>query len=268
MFLAVPPYVFQILTAIALAGILCAFAFYKKWLDAGGAVSATAMGAIIWLAGGWQTTLPMLFFFVTGSFFSKLPNKKRIVADVKQDKARDYIQVLCNGGIAAICLVFWLASKQGYWLLAYCASLAISTADTWSSELGVRFGGKVVDIVNLKPLPTGISGGVSATGTLAGFAGSLLMGILCWLLLHFSLAETAIVVSAGFLGMLMDSLLGSRLQARYRLEDGTPAESALPNHTARLEKGFGWMTNDMVNILANLVTSAVVIFLATYLAQF
>lgn len=261
MFLAIPPILLQILIATGLAGILCVIAFYKKWLDAGGAIAATIMGAVIWLAGGWFTTLPMLFFFVSGSIFSKLPNKKQTITDAKQSKARDYIQVLCNGGIASVCLLFWIIYQESFWLLAYCASLSISTCDTWSSELGVRFGGKVVDIIGFKALPAGISGGVSAFGSLAGLVGSVLMAILCCVMFHLPFVEALIIAAAGFAGMLLDSLLGSRLQARYRMNNGNQAEFLLQKKDGRLEKGLVWMNNDAVNILSNFLVTALAILL-------
>jgi uncharacterized protein (TIGR00297 family) len=257
MLLSIPPFLVDILIALALAGGLCVAAVYKKWLNKSGAIAATVMGSIIWPAGGWSTTLPMLFFFVTGSLFSKLSNKKKIIADAKQNKARDYIQVWCNGGVAAVCLLLWIITKDSYWILAYCASLATSTSDTWSSELGVRFGGTVVDIIGFKKLPTGISGGISLTGTLAGLFGSLLVGTVCYFSLRLPISHVVIIASAGFLGMLIDSILGSRLQARYRLQNGTPSECLKP--AATLDKGFSWMTNDLVNIVANLLITVATI---------
>jgi len=238
---------------------LAGVAFYKKWLDAGGAIAAFFIGVVVWLAGSWHTSLPLLVFFLSGSLFSKLGKKNTgAVQGAKEHKPRDYVQVLCNGGIGTACLLGFVWNGQNSWLLAYFTSLAVSTADTWGSELGVRFDGRVVDIVGFKTLPAGISGGVSLVGTVAALAGSTTIG-LCWLLVYgYGFNQIYLIVSGGFAGMLLDSILGSKLQSRYRLANGLPAEEAI-GKGARLEKGLAWVTNDMVNIVSNTVVTATVV---------
>ena len=62
--------------------------------------------------------------------------------------------------------------------------------------------------------------------------------------------STAIkIVCAGFLGMRLDSVLGSLFQAKYR-DLITGALSDAPGKGKERVTGFGWMTNDLVNFLA------------------
>ena len=51
-------------------------------------------------------------------------------------------------------------------------SMAAATSDTWSSEIGIYFKGKTFDIFKMRPVPPGVSGGMSRYGTLAGILGS------------------------------------------------------------------------------------------------
>jgi len=234
--------------AVIAAIIFCAWAFYKNWLNTGGAVSAALLGVLILLVGGWWFASPMLLFFISGSLLGKLP-AITIVADSKGKKARDYIQVLCNGGIAGICALLYLLTRKDLFVTAYFLSIAICMSDTWSSELGTWFGGRVRDITTLKQIPAGLSGGVSLMGTLAGFLGALVIGALYWWLYPVTLFAPVMITVGGFLGMLLDSILGSMLQAKYHLKNGLPVEQKLPG--AVLDKGLEWMTNDLVNLLSN-----------------
>lgn len=249
-----------LLIALAAAVIFCALAWFKKWLDAGGALAAAIIGVIILLSGGWQLALPMLLFFMSGSLFGKLPAYS-VIDSAKTKKPRDFVQVLSNGSIAAVCLLFYLFTKNQVFVTAYFLSIAICTSDTWSSELGLFFKGEVIDIISLKKIPKGLSGGISLMGMLAGLVGAALIALL-YLLLFTNKWQTGLLITAGgFAGMLLDSLIGSWFQAVYRLENGVKAEEKVPGEAAVLEKGFGWMTNDLVNLLSNLIITVLWIWL-------
>jgi uncharacterized protein (TIGR00297 family) len=245
----------NLLLAVLLANVFCQVAFYRKWLDASGALAATVLGSVILLTGGWKLTLPVIIFFITGSLFSRLKGKS-VATDVKSNKPRDYVQVLCNGGLGMVCLLLFLARGNAIFISTYFLSIAVSTADTWSSEIGMRFGGKVVDILTWKSLEKGISGGISVLGTLAGFVGALSIGLLYYWLFNRSNNSLLIITTGGFAGMLLDSIIGSRFQARYRLDNGTLVEFIPGSAGAKPEKGLAWMTNDLVNLISNLAITA------------
>lgn len=244
----------SIAIAILLATIFCQSAYYNKWLDASGALAAICMGTIILMDGQWLLALPMLFFFITGSLFSRL-RKKSIVSDSKSKKPRDHIQVLSNGGIAICCLLLYKGWHRDFFLTAYYLSIAVSTADTWSSEIGTWSNGRVIDIVSFKKMARGISGGISVAGTLAGCIGAFAIAVTYHWFLNANASLFGVILVGGITGMLLDSIIGSKMQARYCKNDGTYIEYA--ENDTRLEKGLKWMTNDLVNLLSNLVITAI-----------
>ena len=73
------------------------------------------------------------------------------------------------------------------------------------------------------------------------------------------------ILFAGFFGALLDSVLGSQLQAKYRCPVcGELTEKKTHcGAEGKLEKGLGFMTNDTVNFLNNL--SAALIALLLYI---
>ena len=230
----------------------------KNALSINGALAAAFSGLwVLWFAGPpWL--LPLFFFFISSTLFGKL-NKSRIEAgDAKQGKARDYRQVLCNGGIYAALATWAEGPQREPVLLLMALSISVSTADTWSSELGQYFRQKTWDILRWKPVPVGLSGGVSWAGTLAGLAGACAMALFCNFLAYrqIQLEFAGLVALGGFAGMLLDSVLGAGLQARY-LDISTGALSDQVGELRRLVSGWPWMSNDAVNWWSNfLVTGA------------
>ncbi|MCU0394771.1 MAG: DUF92 domain-containing protein [Chitinophagaceae bacterium] len=241
----------ELLPAAGLAALFGVLAWWRRWLDAGGAALAALTGVMVWTIGGWSLALPLILFFLSGSLLGRLPRK--VLPDAKHGRPRDWMQVLANGGI--VIGLMWLHGilPSSAWLLAAWISVSISMADTWSSEFGQWAGGRVVDIVGFRNLRPGLSGGISWQGTLGGLAGAVIIGGFAWGVGGFSPAEAVVIALAGFAGMLADSLLGSLCQARYRRANGEPTEDSSQASSPRPEKGWAWMTNDWVNLLSNLV---------------
>ena len=137
-------------------------------------------------------------------------------------------------------------------LAAFAGAFAAASADTWATEIGTLARAQPRDILTLKPLPTGQSGGVTWQGMLAQAAGAAFVALVAWAL---HLAGFLPVVIAGFGGGLVDSLLGSSVQAlRYcptcdRACETNPHQCGTPTSVRR---GLAWLENDAVNLAATL----------------
>ncbi len=113
--------------------------------------------------------------------------------------------------------------------------------------------------------PPGTSGAVSWPGTLGGLAGSLAVALGgLWLTPQWAAAWIA-VTAAGFLGALVDSLLGAAFQAKYRCDacGATPQvarHAGCPARAARTS-GLPGLDNDVVNWLATGAGAAVAVWL-------
>ncbi len=66
------------------------------------------------------------------------------------------------------------------------------------------------------------------------------------------------IIGGGFAGMILDSVMGSLLQAGYKINGNW---SGIPSKKGRdfPGKGFKWMTNGLVNLHSNLI---ITLFLA------
>ncbi|MBZ0198444.1 MAG: DUF92 domain-containing protein, partial [Ignavibacteriaceae bacterium] len=168
----------QVFTAFFLASLISLFSYKFNFLTFSGAVSVFIMDDVIFMFGGWKWTTPMVTFFILSSLISKYNKVKNVGGGIseKNDK-RDLTQVFANGGFAAILIVsnFFCSSELFY--VAFVSSIAAACADTWGTEIGTFIKGKTVNILNFKKITPGISGGVSAAGTIGGICGAFTIAI-------------------------------------------------------------------------------------------
>lgn len=232
----------------------------------------------------------LLAFFVSSIVLSRIGKaRKRGLVDIGKAGARDALQVLANGGVATLCAVvsaFVDAPVKWAWIFAFAGAYAAATADTWGTEIGTLARGRPRSLFTLRPIPTGISGGITLAGTLAEAAGAV------WIALVTFAAFLPVVVAglvsggastlsapvtvgigprsallvltaiplAGFLGAMLDSALGATLQELRRCDacertcETNPHVCGTPT---RLVRGLPGASNDVVNFAATLAGAVI-----------
>jgi uncharacterized protein (TIGR00297 family) len=246
-----------------LAGLVATLSYRFRFLSLDGAIGAFVIGWIIFSFGRLTFSLPILTFFVLSSLLSKLGSTRKIdlAARFQKSNQRDLGQVVANGLIPAFLLVIWFISRDSIWFLLYLTSLASAAADTWATEIGVLSHSRPRSIINFKQVPAGTSGGVSALGLAAAFAGALtiaLTGLLAFLLepkVFFEWPLIFLLMIIGVLAQVLDSFLGASIQGQYRcLKCGKSTEREIhcSSFTTERLSGYRWVTNDVVNFSSNL----------------
>lgn len=188
-------------------------------------------------------------FFVGSSVISRLaPDPARARFDSKGSQ-RDAVQVLANGGAAAMGALL-LPSDPALWLVT--AALAAAAADTWATSVGAWSRSAPRFILSGAPVSPGTSGGVTLVGTAGGVVGGLTVAVSAGLIAgDWSLVASC--TTLGVLGMLLDSLLGAALQARFHCpvcDQPTERSRHRCGNPARLMGGVAWLNNDAVNAVA------------------
>lgn len=273
--------------AIPATCLLVLRAYTNNSLTPLGLLTAT-LTAIIHASHPWSLPFTLLaIFFLGGTATTKIKHAKKASLTHSADGSasatgkpapRTHIQVLANSGVASVLIALhaWqlhkrseatkgIMSSAGRAPDSFCfsygptadllivgivAQYAAAAADTWGSELGIlsRSPPRLITSWNLRPVPPGTNGGVSAVGTVAGIAGALTIALTALILMPFcqpgvlrwdagikqlvygeggakpgfhggsgwglpeQLMFVACVTGWGALGSLLDSVLGATLQ--------------------------------------------------------
>jgi len=240
----------QFLLGLVLAGVAGFLSYHLKFLTLSGAIAAVIIGTLVFGGGGLPWAIPLLVFFFSSSILSGLRSPADTFNVFEKSSRRDAWQVVANGGAGAMLVVAsFLHNVEGLYV-AYLGSLAAVTADTWATEIGMRTEGKTVSLISFRPVPPGTSGGVSLVGTLSGIFGALVLSLSVLWYMQRPAQFLVIFVVSGFVGSMIDSILGATIQAQRRCTVcGKIVEGRLHCSVATsFHRGIRWLTNDWVNV--------------------
>lgn len=249
--------------AALLAAVIALLAFGLRWLVLGGALSAFLMGWIIYGIGGLKAVVPLLVFFVSSTLLSRVNRARTEQASSGDEKGdvRDAGQVWANGGMATLLVLLfalvrdrWPPYLVQYLPVLFLAALAAVNADTWATELGKLCGARPRSLSNWRLVAPGTSGAITFWGVLASLMGAALVPLSVFWWWPLTPVEFVTVTWSGFLGALLDSILGASVQGLYR-DPGTGALTEKRRQDGRQNervRGFSLINNDAVNFLASL----------------
>lgn len=250
--------------AFLISSVIVGLALWRGSLSPSGAAAALVVGTLIFGLGGWQWGVLLGVFFVSSSLFSHFKEAEKQAAAEKFDKGRqrDMGQVAANGGLGSLIAVLSVITPSAGWFPLFVGVMATVTADTWATELGTLSSKPPRLITNGRPVEVGTSGGVSWLGTAVSLAGGLLIGLVGGVTMgRFAVGETAVIGAAGGLaGSLFDSLLGATVQRIYYCDvcqKDTERQQHKCGHETRPLRGWPWLNNDLVNVLASFVGGGV-----------
>ena len=248
----------------AFAGAIALLAGRFHALTRSGAIAAFVVGTLTFASGTFGFTLVLLAFFVPSVALSRFGRaRKRDLVDVGKHGSRDALQVLANGGVATACAVGWAFAHDPRWAFAFAGAYAAATADTWATEIGTLARRQPRSILTLRPVATGLSGGITFPGTLAEIAGALWIGVAG--IAAIGPAYLLAIPVGGIVGATLDSILGATLQELRRCDacervcETDPHACGLPTRRVRGLPGF---SNDAVNFVATVAGAAVAFALA------
>ena len=248
----------DLVLAFVLSVIVVALAYWRGSLSRSGAAAALLVGTLTFGFGGLAWGILLAIFFVSSSLFSHFKEEEKKQAAEKFDKGhtRDMGQVLANGGLGSLIALLSVLNPSAAWFPLYIGVMATVTADTWATELGTLArrpprlitSGQVVDV--------GTSGGVSPLGTTVSLTGGLIIGLAAGLLEPGLSPGIAVLIGAlgGLTGSLFDSFLGATVQQIYycdHCQKDTERKIHKCAHETRPLRGWSWLNNDLVNLLAS-----------------
>lgn len=240
--------------SLGLAAIVSAAAALAAWwartLTTSGAIAAWTIGVVILHWGGWQSGAVLAAFFVSSNLVSRIRPRMPTAFDAKGAR-RDGWQVFANGGAATLGAGLSPAgSLLGIWVVT--AAFAAAAADTWATSLGSlsRMPPRLLGLGRVV-LP-GTSGGMTVIGTAAAAAGAVLVAT-CGAVASGLPLLLPVATLVGFLGMVVDSVLGAVFQGRFqcpRCNEASEWRVHRCGASTTRTGGLAWLNNDGVNFVA------------------
>ena len=267
------------LASVVIPIFMAFWGWKKKSVDVSGAILGLFMGFILTLTS--FTHLACLFsFFVTSSKVTKFRShkKRKLEAEFKEGGQRNWVQVLCNGGMATQLALFYLLdigcgerpidfdkNYRSSWLsIGILGAFACCNGDTWASEIGSVVGSRdPFLIISRKRVPRGTNGGVSWVGLFVSALGGLTVGLFYYLTVLYTVDTAVLQLAApqwpiiivggigGFVGSILDSVLGATLQYSGINEKGVVVER--PGKGVKHISGRQILDNHSVNLLSSVI---------------
>lgn len=256
----------DLLFGFLIAFVIVFLSYKVKFLTLSGSIATFFLAGTIFSLGGIKWSVPILTFFILSSILSKLRKKKNAEIDLFFEKSgvRDYFQVLANGGIGGLLVIFNFFSPNELFYLIYLSSLAAVCADTWATEIGTWKRTATYNVLNFKPIEQGVSGGVSVFGTAGALLGSL---AICFSGIFWNSLPIVqyflLITFSGMFGSFFDSFLGATVQAQSKCNvcSKITERDVHCGEGTNYHRGLRWINNDMVNLLSSAAGALVIILL-------
>lgn len=239
---------------VALAGYMLAS------LTRSGAIATIIIGSLVSVGFGYRGLFLLGLFFASSSLWSKFKRAKKqsLQNKVEKGEQRDIVQVFANGGVAAFASLLYVLTDSELWIFFYISAIAAANADTWASEIGTLSRKQPILLSKLKRVEPGTSGAVSVLGTTAGLAGSLLITLSSYLIWpEVSIMVFIVLTLIGFLGNLIDTLLGASIQVVFKCSVcGIETEKTVHcTKETNYFKGVPFCNNDVINFVSILLAA-------------
>ena len=209
----------------------------KGWIHAG------VLGTLLWGSIGWNGWTSVCIYLLLGTLVTKIGYNNKASRGIAEARGGQRGPENVWGSAATGCsLALFSCIWPDYltlFMVGFASSFTAKLSDTFSSEIGKRFGKRTFLITSLKPVAPGTEGAISLEGSLAGLLGSLVMTVVMFNLSIISGISVAfIVLFSGYLATILESYIGALVQNK-----------------------IVWMTNELVNSIQTSIAAIISIFL-------
>jgi len=259
-----------IASSVVLAALVAFITVKKKAFTIPAALAACIMLVLSAICGAWAGIVIVLAAYLTIFAVDMIIGERseKITGSINQRSgARGLVQVIANAFASTVAAVFSFILKKPELMIVYAAALTECLADSLASDIGVLSKKDPVDICRIKRIKRGLSGGISLLGTLSALAGCVLMCLISFIFFGISVKVVVAVLVIPMIGILIDSILGSLVQAKYKCTVCRKSTEKKVHCSQKTDHvgGLKLINNDSVNIISNFLTA---ILAAVYVLLF
>ena len=248
--------IFDIVEFFVVVGFATA-AVLLKAIDGRGFIASVAVGVSVIYGGGpsWFVIVAIFFVVSVAATLYKYGYKKELGSAQEKGGARNWPNILANGGFASIIALLNLARPSPALAALFLGAVCTSASDTAATEFGLLSKSPPRLITNpSKEVRPGTSGGVSALGFAGAAFASAVIGVLAVLLGIVSRSATVVglCLVGGLFGTLFDSFIGAIAQRRGYCPVCMKPTEALTHCGERtcVTEGAWFVENNVVNLVS------------------
>ena len=209
----------------------------KGWIHAG------ILGTLLLGSIGWNGWISVCVYLLLGTLVTKIGYKNKASRGIAEARGGQRGPENVWGSAATGCSLALLSclwpNFLNLFMVGFASSFSAKLSDTFSSEIGKRFGKRTYLITTFKPVLPGTEGAISIEGSMAGLLGSFIMTFFMLKLSIISGMYAAFIVFlSGYLATFLESYIGAVAQNK-----------------------IDWMTNELVNSIQTSIAATISIFL-------
>lgn len=246
----------KLLISLSIGAGMFIFALTLKLLNINASYMLFYFITFLFYFGGLQAFISVMLIFSIIIFIEKICGYKinQITKPInKESGKRNEMQLSSNCLAAVLAICLYGITNSRIFLLAFFSAIAETIGDSAASDLGILSKRQPFDICSFKKIQRGISGGITILGTSAGLLVCIFTGIIYISIYKGTLLNSLIIISASFLGIILDSILGSAVQAKYQCS--VCGKITEKTHHCQKDtlflKGFQCIDNSRVNLICN-----------------
>ena len=210
----------RVFVAVGVSAGLGYIAYALDTASLPGMLTGVLLSLLTIVLGGYGWFAMLITFFGLGGLSTKYKYEAKQDRGIAEENegARGSGNVLANSIVALVAVLAWAASpthlavEPALFLYAFSGAVAAAMTDTFSSEFGGLYDNTRL-ITTLKRVEPGTDGGITWQGVVAGLVGAgIIAGIAAATIDSVGSVGAALILTCGFVGMTVDSLLGATIE--------------------------------------------------------
>ena len=253
----------------ALIWAVVAVVYEHRALSISGIVLAVALAIVSTVAfGNFGFVLLLIYFaasIITDKIKKRAPGKSYPSVLPNKKFKRNMFQVASNGAAAGICALLYAILGNPAFAVGFTAALSEALSDTAASGVGA-LAKKTFDPFRMRACESGTSGGMSLLGTASSLIFGSALAFLSYALGIVNIWGALVAACAAFFGMVIDSALGSLVQAKFvcKLCGRRLEKPFCCGEPASLTSGIRIIRNSSVNLISNALVCALTILFCIF----